>query len=639
MKHNLTNKICRRFKIIIFALIGAAFTGVFTGCGSGDKTKGQEDILTQKAVSDDRENITILVKYAFTINGFEKAVEEKFPNINIVQVGNYTHDMGIDEYAARMEKDDLTDIVMTWPVEVGEEYRADRLLDLSGMEFTNKYNVSTLDELSQDGALYYLPGPAQVRGIVYNKTMFEENGWQVPKDFNGFMELCQTIESSGIRALQLGFKNAEVLDTAFVGFSYADCFSTPQDTQWIREYNHGNHSLKDQFMPAFHTFQMMIDKGIFKKEDLEIGYADRETMFFKRQCAMVEDSVLLARMGEAQTGTTDEFALMPFFNPDDGGAWARLYMVCYIGLNKHLAEPENKKKYDLVMELMNYISSSEGQQALMSDTGAMYSSLAEVGAPNVPEIKDLLPALKQGNYAIFPTSQNAQATLREGLAGMISGEMTTDEVITMVDQQNVISAVTEKPNVIGTASEDFTVLETGNFVTDVMRKAGDCDVALFLDNGKDGRYNGKGISARLYKGDLTEKDVMRVWPDLKHGETGTLWKITMTGENLINTLEHSITVDNNVGGWFYYFSGLRMEYAPAAEPGERIHSISMDDKSKIDPKKIYSIAVMDDSVPEEYIESCEKTEIKITDLIKEAIKKAQIITPSKDGRFVIAESK
>ena len=51
---------------------------------------------------------------------------------------------------------------------------------------------------------------------------------------------------------------------------------------------------------------------------------------------------------------------MPFFSPGTPCDWARLYMVCYIGLNKHLGEPQNKKKYDPVMQLMDYISTPEG---------------------------------------------------------------------------------------------------------------------------------------------------------------------------------------------------------------------------------------------------------------------------------------
>lgn len=598
----------------------------------------RDDVLTQKATEDGRMQITVLVKYAFSIDGFEQSVEEKFPDIDIVQVGNYTCDMGLAEYEARLEHDDLTDVVMMWPYGIGEEHWSDELLDLSGMDFSSRYNISSLNDLSRDGSLYYLPGPSQVRGIVYNKTLFEENGWVVPEDFDGFVELCKTIEASGMRSLQLGLRNSEVLDTAFTGFGYADCYSKPLDKLWMEQYDAGEKgSFGDQFDSALDTFQTLIDEGVLKETDLDIEYSQREAMLFTRECAMIEDSVLLARMGESATGTTDEFALMPFFNPGDGGDWARLYPVCYIGLSAHLEDAGSEKKHAAVMELMDYISAPEGQEALMLDTGAMYSSLNGVGAPSVPEIDDLQNALSQGRYGVFPALANAQAALREGLAGMVRGDLTKADVIALVDKQNASpSASSVADTVLASATEDFTLAETGGYVCDVLRAKTGSDLALFLDNGKDGRYNGKGISARLYGGEITMQDVLRILPDLKHGDTGEVCTVSMMGGDLLKTLEYAIPVDNDQVGWFYYFSGLKMEYDPTAAAGSRILSISLEDGSEIEADAVYSIAVMENSVPGEYVIESVSLDATVTEVLAEAIESSGTVSPPSDGRFALA---
>lgn len=594
-------------------------------------------ILSQKETEEGRTPITILVKYAFTINGFEKAVEEEFPDIDIIQVGNYTSNMGTAEYESRLKNDDLTDIVMTWPLDVGREYWEDRLLELSGMDFTSRYNNSMLSGISSNGKLYYVPGPAQVRGIVYNKTLFEENGWEVPSDYAGFVELCKTIEASGIRSIQLGFKNSEVLDTAFTGYNYGGFFSKPKDSKWLADYNKGIGNFSEHFGPALDVFQNMIDEGIWKPSDLDVDYSDREKMLFTRKCAMAEDSVLICRMGYSQTGITDEFALMPFFNPDQGD-WARLYMVCYIGLNKHLAEPANKEKYDLVMKLMDYISTPEGQDTLMLDTGAMFSSVKGTAVPDIPEVRDLEKALENGRYAVFPELKNAGEALRTGLAGMVRGDTTKQQVIDMVNAQNLNPTAVAAPRVLGTASESFTLAETGSFITDAMRDYSGCEFALFMDNGKDGKYNGKGVSARFYKGEITETDMTRIMPDLKSGDNGTLSKVTMTGADLIKTLEYSIMVEGK-SGWFYYFSGLNMEYDPVAKQGVRIKSIMTQDKKEIDPNATYSVAVMAGSVPEEFLKSQEDMGVTVSEVVTEAIESAETIAPSRDGRFKIPGKK
>lgn len=616
--------------------ISLGFSGILSACTA--KTELEHvDILTQKANPDDRLQVSVLVKYAFTINGFEQAVEEKFPDVDIVQVGNYTRDMGVAEYEARLKNNDHTDIVMTWPYSIGEEYWEESLLDLGGMDFSSRYNISALNEISRDGKLYYLPGPAQVRGIVYNKTLFEEQGWQVPSDFNGFIELCKTIELSGIRSLQLGLKNSEVLDTAFTGYGYADSYSNPLDSQWVKSYEEGSgKSFGDHYGSALDTFQTLIDAGVLRATDLDIDYSEREKMLFTRECAMVEDSVLLARMGADQTGTADEYGLMPFFNPGNGGDWARLYPICYVGLGKQLAEPANAEKYAAVMDIMDYISTPEGQAALMSDTGAMYSSLNGVGAPDVPELDDMTKALEEGRYGVFPELANAQSALREGLAGMVAGVLGKSEVVAMVDKQNALpKEASDDQIILGTATEDFTMIETGGFVADALRFAAGTDFALFLDNGKDGRYNGKGISAKFYTGEVTMLDVHRVLPDLKHGDDGVLQKVSMTGQNLIETLEHSLPVDNDQTGWFYYFSGLTIEFDPEASPGSRIKTIALQDGSALDPNAVYTIAVSDNSVPEEYCITSENVGPLVVDVVSDAIKEAGTISPVQDNRFIV----
>ncbi|MEG2733575.1 MAG: ABC transporter substrate-binding protein, partial [Clostridium sp.] len=321
------------FTALFVALAGCTPTQTDTS-----KITAPVDILSQKVSDPNRIPVTVLIKSAFNVDSFEKEVEQVFPELDLIQVNNYSANMGTAAYETRLKHDDLTDIVMTWPLDVGKEYWADRLLDLSALPFTSRYNAAPLNRISQNGSLYYLPGPSQIRGIVYNKTLFLEHGWTVPKDFDGFLALCAQIESTGIRSLQLGLGNAEVLDTAFVGYSLSDCFNRPIDLKWISDYNEGKGHFAEHFTPALDTFQRLIDGKVLQPGDLSITYADRELMLFSRQCAMVEDSVLMTKMGYDYTGCTDEFGLMPFFNPNNDSDWARLYPVCYIGVNKHMAE-------------------------------------------------------------------------------------------------------------------------------------------------------------------------------------------------------------------------------------------------------------------------------------------------------------
>lgn len=273
-------------------------------------------------------------------------------------------------------------------------------------------------------------------------------------------------------------------------------------------------------------------------------------------------------------------------------------MVCYIGLNKYLADENNKEKYDMVMKLMEYISTPEGQKALASDTGAMFSSMKGTSSPNIPEIQDMIKTLDSGRYAIFPELKNAKNALRTGLADLLRGTITKQQLMENVDIENATPQISKKPEVIGKANSSFTLKETVLYIVDIVKKELNCEIALFLDNGKDGLYNGKGVSGRIYEGDITIDDVPRIMPDFKSGDKGLLSKVKMTGQQLIDTLGKSPSFDNTEANWFYYFSGLKMEFNLTAKAGKRIKSITLENGDEIDLNKIYSVAVMDGSVSE-----------------------------------------
>lgn len=78
-----------------------------------------------------------------------------------------------------------------------------------------------------------------------------------------------------------------------------------------------------------------------------------------------------------------------------------------------------------------------------------------------------------------------------------------------------------------------------------------------------------------------------------------------------------------------------MKYSPTAEPGSRISEITDLDGNKIDYEQIYTVAITEGSVSEEYIRSCDKTGVLISDLLENSIHDKKIITSSGDMRFHI----
>ena len=55
----------------------------------------------------------------------------------------------------------------------------------------------------------------------------------------------------------------------------------------------------------------------------------------------------------------------------------------------------------------------------------------------------------------------------------------------------------------------------------------------------------------------------------------------------------------------------------------------------LEAQRVYTVAVMDQTFPEDAIQSLTDTGISIQDLLTEAIQSRKTITPGKDGRFII----
>lgn len=127
----------------------------------------------------------------------------------------------------------------------------------------------------------------------------------------------------------------------------------------------------------------------------------------------------------------------------------------------------------------------------------MYSGVKKVPVPDIPEIADILPALSHGRYAIFPEPKDTRDALREGLARMLVGALTQDDVVRMAGHQNKNPPPLKACTIIRETTTDFTLMETGSFLTGATRVKARTGVTFFLSNGKDGKYDNRGASARL----------------------------------------------------------------------------------------------------------------------------------------------
>jgi len=141
------------------------------------------------------------------------------------------------------------------------------------------------------------------------------------------------------------------------------------------------------------------------------------------------------------------------------------------------------------------------------------------------------------------------------------------EIVAMVEKINeankpILDVVVGKAKVelFGGREEDNSVRanETilGNLIADVMRESTGADIAF---------ANGGGIRATIPEGEVKVDDIIKAFPF-----TNTIASIEITGQELMDALEHGVELYPEEAGWFPQISGMSMKFDPNKEKGSRV---------------------------------------------------------------------
>lgn len=141
---------------------------------------------------------------------FEKEFNETHDDIELI-IDSPNDAMTV--LKTRFIRDDYPDIIgIGGEVNYSNFVDAGILADVSDYEGLKTINQAYIDilenlEFVPTEGTYGVPYVANAAGVLYNKEMFEENGWEIPETWTEFIQLCETIKKSGKQPLYFGFKD------------------------------------------------------------------------------------------------------------------------------------------------------------------------------------------------------------------------------------------------------------------------------------------------------------------------------------------------------------------------------------------------------------------------------------------------
>ncbi len=188
----MKKRICK----ILAMILGAA-----TVMGTTGITVMADDTVTL-TVWGDPDNQAVIEPVFEKINA---AFEEAHPNIKI----DYQWSGSFDNINVATQSDSLPDLFWVQgnkSTKMAELAKNGYILNLDEYELdASRYPQSCIDYATVDGSVYCsYPAFIDYSLIYYNKEMFEENGWEVPKTWSEFETLVQTIKDAGIQPLAMG---------------------------------------------------------------------------------------------------------------------------------------------------------------------------------------------------------------------------------------------------------------------------------------------------------------------------------------------------------------------------------------------------------------------------------------------------
>ena len=544
-----------RKRLLSLGLTLVCFVSLLTGCGNTGSTSNapKDDIGNGHPV------ITMNAPHR-NMSVFAELVHEKYPEINLEIIpyngqnaSAYMQDMRLSG--------EMTDIYFTSFYTPGRYNDAEDFLDIAGYEFTNNYTQSRLREVTVDGAIYMLPLSYNATGITYNKTLLDNNGWELPTNLDELAALKEKVETAGyiFSRCQLqypgyGFQYlCNIADTSFL--------STIDGMVWQEKFLNGEANVEDtpEMVEALQLLNRWRDIGMLNAD----GTPDEDNATKK---FVIEGNTLflVGNSNDLLTGeaSSDTYRLMPYLSEDGSQNVFILNVNRFVGLNKKLGEAGNEQKLEDAGKILDLISTVEGMTALdPKQTNSRLFPLKDWAADEDSYYVDVLDDLNSGHTASFIYSgwENIVVELGEKMIDFVKGNTSLDEVIRCFDENQHL--ITDNDvEYYTTVTETIGTEDCAKLVGVIFGEAAGADAALISVNQWNPNLdtiemNTPGVSGSLFPLPVSDQELTSILPT---GWRGNIQLITLTGAEIKSLAET---------GYDFYGNGNTFPYVLVTRGG------------------------------------------------------------------------
>lgn len=564
----------------IFCLIVSAAL-CFSGCAKKEEDEKQSD-----------EKVQVTMLYTCDLPNFENLIETKYPDIDF-QLEINTLGTIDGENERRLRNAHGSDLVAST---LASGNVLDYLLDLSADEYIAAYQSGIMHKTARNGKNYFIPLPAQYYGYIYNVTLAEENGLTIPKTQNELMQMLEEAKKKNIGVGENGSNFAvsgAALDTATFALAtiVPDFFGLAEGIKWQDGLKTGESKFKGTLEMCLDLPLEMVEKGYmdqlpFTQVSNAVPIVDR---MIKGELLMAFDNVNMLKLIEEKSSDY-KFDMLPVFSNKDNPEWTISAPTAFLGINGMLAEEGSENKLKACRNILNLLSTPEGQEAFMKDNGAAYSYLVDYAAASESIPDGIKSCIEDGYNFNISIPTDFMRYFGNCCNTVLCGQKEISEAFDELDAY-VLDDSNQSGSLIGTIGQDMIVenynvrlgeTEIGNLIADAVREQVDTDIAV---------VNGGSIRGSLYKGDIYSYDLDYVCP-YENNIIVLEVNADVIRDMLSNGLSAMVQDTDIPGGRFLNVSGLKYSFtAPTADKPAQLVDVTLADGSPLDENSTYTIAV------------------------------------------------
>ena len=365
--------------MLTFLLVAVASMTYFTGCQKSKKSG---------------KTVIEMVQYKPEAANYFKKVEKKFND------SHYDIELKIDSpndamtiLKTRFIREDTPDIIgIGGDVNYSNFLDADMLMDISDFDGLSDIKETYLNinkdlEYIPMKGTYAVPYMANAAGILYNKDMFKKYGWEIPKTWTEFINLCKKIKKAGEQPIYLGYKDTWTClapwNALAVGLTDSDVYN---------QVNKGNTTFEKEYKEVAEKMKMLLNYA--EPNPYAYSYNDACTAFARGEAAMYTiGSYAVPQIKSVNPDMNINSFTFPANESKEDN-------VLNSGIDLNFAVmKESSEKKEAIYEVLSFLYEDETIQIYLDDQGGITCKEGNFKVPN--EIGGMREYIEAGKVADF----------------------------------------------------------------------------------------------------------------------------------------------------------------------------------------------------------------------------------------------